>query len=225
MLAAWLMRLLILPICYNNSVCTDRPLRTVSGEIIGEAVFWWVFQSKQRRLSGLKCRFNPVKLFSTFFWNRQKSCESCGTMRHLAGATPWRTLLTHAKVQEVLSLLGQGLTRNEAATIADVSIRSIYNIEHGLHRHRTPERCPVCGHKVLLPCRICARRKDRSAPLSPGADSFPLPRVNLNCLELRGKHRERYEEMRRKVEAEIAAGTRIENPWTSLLPLFLFSLQ
>ena len=120
-------------------------------------------------------------------------------------------MLTHKQVQEVHSLLGQGLSRNETAAIVGVSRRSVYRIERDLHRpqEQRPERCPECGNYVLLPCRICASRQaKRSAPLSPGADPLSLDWEKEFGLDLHREELERYKEVRRKVEKEIVAGTR-----------------
>lgn len=125
---------------------------------------------------------------------------------HLLRAATKPSLLTDTKVQEVLTLLGQGWSWQETAVIAGVSRASVYRIKQGLHslQERDPE-------KFLLPC--CASRQGgQSAPFSPGADSFSLPspfgRFPILGLELKEEHRVRYEEIRRKVEQEIADGIR-----------------
>jgi hypothetical protein len=114
-------------------------------------------------------------------------------------------LLSNKKVQEVISLLGQGLSKNETAMIAGVCRKSVYNIEHGKHRpkRRDPVRCPDCGNLITsFPCLICnTEQVARPVHVSPH-EAGPL------SLDLRGKVKERYEAVRRKVEAEIATGTR-----------------
>jgi hypothetical protein len=60
-----------------------------------------------------------------------------------------------------------------------------------------------------FPCLICIRRAERSASRT---DSFSFRESreaeHLFSLDLRGEVKERYEAVRRKVEAEIAKGTR-----------------
>jgi DNA-binding XRE family transcriptional regulator len=108
-------------------------------------------------------------------------------------------LLPETKVQEVISLLEQGLSRRRIAKVAGVNESTIYRIENNFHQ-------PVRRDLTLSPCPKCARQAD-SAPISPGADSF--------CFT--AKQRERYENMRRKVEAEIAAGIRTPSGYIEFL--------
>jgi hypothetical protein len=78
-------------------------------------------------------------------------------------------------------------------------------------------RCSVCGNLIsLFPCRICASRQAKHSDpfLSPGGlESFPFwegeeTAEDIFDLQLTDDTLARYQEMRRKVEAEIAAGTR-----------------
>jgi hypothetical protein len=60
-------------------------------------------------------------------------------------------------------------------------------------------RCPACGHRVVLPCRICVARAWRCTtvgrPFPPVVDE---PADLCLGLELRGEHLARYEALRRK---------------------------
>jgi len=125
----------------------------------------------------------------------------------LCGQQVRYTLLSKQKVHEVLTLLGQGLSRHKVAKATGVSIRSIHRIERGVHKpkRREPVRCPDCGNLISsFPCLMCIARQERSASSPPEAEHLFIPMG----LELKGKTKERYEAVRRKVEAEIAAGKR-----------------
>jgi transcriptional regulator with XRE-family HTH domain len=65
-----------------------------------------------------------------------------------------------------------------------------------------PARCPECGGKVYLPCRLCeARRAAASSPPRPPRTSKNGPLV----LDLKEEHRRRYEQVRaRRIAAELA---------------------
>ena len=123
-------------------------------------------------------------------------------------------MLSHQKRQEVIALLRQGLSRQKIVELTGVSKRSIYNIEHDLHRpkEKRPARCTQCGHLVTLPCRICKARQELRPGSSPTSEPGHLPTAmfgfDLFGLDLHGEVEERYLEMHRKVHAEIAAGTR-----------------
>ena len=125
-------------------------------------------------------------------------------------------MLSHQKRQEVSTLLGQGLAIRKIANDAGVSVGSVHSIKHGHHRPKEtrPKRCAECGHLVTLPCRICKARQE----LRPGSSPTNEPgHLSLDeCdLDLRGKAEERYLAMRRKVQAEIAAGTRTPSQYAS----------
>jgi len=67
-----------------------------------------------------------------------------------------------AKVQEVHTLLGQGLSRRKAAEVAGVSWRTVYRIDRGIHcpRRKRPVRCADCGCLIAsLPCLACMHRQ------------------------------------------------------------------
>ena len=86
-------------------------------------------------------------------------------------------MLTQLKVQEVIALLGQGLSVHAVAKATDVSVGSVHNIRHDTQRRRLPVRCGICGCLTTSsPCRACAGRQARRSAslLSPGeADSSP----------------------------------------------------
>ena len=90
--------------------------------------------------------------------------------------------------------------------IVGVSRRTVYSVEKGIHcpSRKRPVRCADCGCKIAsLPCLACMHRQ-----VARPASSFACEAGHLSPLELRGKAKERYLEVRRKVEKEIAEGKR-----------------
>jgi len=80
--------------------------------------------------------------------------------------------LSRLKVEEVRSLLAKGRSHREIAEALDVARTTVWTIASGNHSldHRGHAdhdfgfddseslnfaRCPTCGGKVLMPCRLC----------------------------------------------------------------------
>jgi hypothetical protein len=62
---------------------------------------------------------------------------------------------------------------------------------------------------ATLPCPACiVRQAARSVPFSPDGAGLLSLEKEWETLKLKPEHHERYEEMRRKVETEIAVGIR-----------------
>jgi transcriptional regulator with XRE-family HTH domain len=69
-----------------------------------------------------------------------------------------------------------------------------------------PERCPNCGGMVYMPCRLCRTRTAIATlpalrALVEGRDRQPFVPLGLN---LKPGHRERYEEVRRRRQEQMA---------------------
>jgi len=62
------------------------------------------------------------------------------------------------------------------------------------------ERCPGCGSRVYMPCRICAARSFQASRSRPGGPSANRPEPELR-LELKEEHRRRYEQVRARRRA------------------------
>lgn len=87
-------------------------------------------------------------------------------------------MLTQEKIDEVKRLLAEGKHYRPIHRLTGVSRFTIGQIAHGRYKYRRPlnvgtesirfadgpkKHCPVCGHKVAMPCRICRDRKARAA--------------------------------------------------------------
>ena len=121
-------------------------------------------------------------------------------------------MIDPAVVKEIERLLGEKkLSQRKIAKLTGVSRGTIGAIAAGkrpnyeqLRRERAdtlprpagpPRRCPRCGAMVQLPCMAChIRHLTRSGQ---GIPRFTNPESLLE-LELRGKHRTRYEEVHRQ---------------------------
>jgi hypothetical protein len=120
-------------------------------------------------------------------------------------------MLTLSTVGRVESLLAEGLAQRAVARHTGVSRRSVCAIASGEWRRlyaerqarkptkkerqtppcqQGPQRCPSCGGLVHMPCRACQIRKMRAAPITTQAEPI--------LLDLRGRDRMRYEQLRIK---------------------------
>jgi hypothetical protein len=60
-----------------------------------------------------------------------------------------------------------------------------------------PERCPTCGAKVYMPCRLCGLRQRLAEKQTPRV-VWPGGSPIVLGLQLNDEHRARYEEIRRR---------------------------
>ncbi len=95
-----------------------------------------------------------------------------------------------------------GVSRGTVAAIADGK-RSDYEALQRARRETElpeptgpPQRCPGCGGLVYMPCRLCHLRKALAQSAGPPAPRQPMQIDEPLRLNLRGKHRERYEQVR-----------------------------
>ena len=123
-------------------------------------------------------------------------------------------MLSNEKVQEVISLLGQGLSRKEISRIADVSRKTIYRIERVYHcpKRRPLKHFPDCNSPVTSfvyqNCNTRQAGRSASRSLSHPREVREAGHLYLQGIDLKGEEWKRYLEMRNKVEREIAAGER-----------------
>jgi len=119
-------------------------------------------------------------------------------------------MIPASMVDEIRRLLAEGrLSQRKIARLTGISRGSVGLIAQGKRPDYPPRReeepwgtegpavrCPTCGAKVYMPCRLC-RLKDLLAQspvpgLGPGG---PVPTLGL---QLHDEHRARYEEVRRR---------------------------
>jgi len=126
-------------------------------------------------------------------------------------------MLPQHKVDEVRRLLAEGrFSQRQIARLTGVSRGSISAIASG-RRPDYPgkragedwieawgplERCPGCGARVYMPCRICAARSFRASHPRQRLVDLRRPEPELR-LELKEEHRRRYEQVRAR---RLAAG-------------------
>jgi hypothetical protein len=121
-------------------------------------------------------------------------------------------MLTPWQVENVRRLLSEGRSQREIRRVTGIARGTIAAIAHGRRpdyeairrakREETrtrplgrPERCPVCGHIVCPPCRVChARRCKRISHQGTGPQSGPSFGGPL-VLELTPEDQVRYEEV------------------------------
>ncbi len=139
-------------------------------------------------------------------------------------------------IQQVRCLLAEGkLSQRAVARRTRVSRGTVGAIAAGKrpdYRRRPPvrneaatprpagptRRCPGCGGMVQMPCRTCGTRKamaDLPGPpawLRLGQLDEPLG------LDLRGEHRARYEEIRRRRIQRADSAVEADDPWEAPEP-------
>ncbi len=126
-------------------------------------------------------------------------------------------MLTRHLIDQVRQLIGEGKNSlRMIARLTGVSRGTVRMIALGKRRDREPkkvepweaerpgppQRCPTCGGKVYMPCRLCAARSHREpspAPRKPWTlAALAGPAIGL---DLRPEHRRRYEEIKEKRRA------------------------
>jgi hypothetical protein len=123
-------------------------------------------------------------------------------------------------VRLVRCLLGQGHSQRQTALLSGVSRSRVSAIASGrrpdyerLALERGPsideasgsaQWCHGCGHKVWLPCVLCALRETMARRPPPGRAAGEA--IEPLGLDLREQHRQRYEEIHRRRVALEGAG-------------------
>ena len=117
------------------------------------------------------------------------------------------------KVKEVRRLRAEGYSYRQIARLAEVAYATVVRIlrepqlggsAEGVSAAGPDEpagpsvRCPECGYRVYLPCRICAAREARNRVQSRPTAGQPADDGESLRLSLRSDHEACYVEVRRR---------------------------
>ena len=79
-------------------------------------------------------------------------------------------MVTDEEVDRVKALLASGWSQRRVARFLGVSKTCVSKISQGTFREYsrtlgrfTPVRCPTCGGRVRMPCKLCAVRSQKGA--------------------------------------------------------------